>query len=90
MESDREAHASRSPRVHSPATLDAVRMVLSGGARLKGRYGKQMLAKMLIGSKAKELSKGGLDRLSTYGLLAKLKSRKRSTLIDATARPCAC
>ena len=88
MENDREAHASRSPgqvspQVCSPATLDAVRMVLSGAARMKGRYGKQMLAKMLTGSKAKELSRGGLDRLSTYGLLAKLKESETLILIDA-------
>jgi len=82
VENDREAHASRSP-THAPAVLSAVRMVLSGAARMKGRYGKQMLAKMLIGSKAKEMSKGGLDRLSTYGLLANLKESETLILIDA-------
>jgi len=77
--------ANSAPVLHanSPATLDVVRMVLSGAARMKGRYGKQMLAKMLIGSKAKELSKGGLERLSTYGLLANLKESEALILIDA-------
>jgi ATP-dependent DNA helicase RecQ len=59
-----------------------VRKVLAGAARMKGRYGKQMLAKMLIGSKAKEMTKGGLDRLSTYGLLSELKESE-GRLIDA-------
>jgi ATP-dependent DNA helicase RecQ len=84
----REANASpspdsRSPTEHSPQIVEAVRIVLSGAARMKGRFGKQMLARMLIGSKAKELSKGGLDRLSTYGLLAKLKESEAMLLIDA-------
>jgi ATP-dependent DNA helicase RecQ len=78
VETNREAHASRSPNV-----LNAVRMVLSGVARLKGRYGKQMVAKMLVGSKAKEMSRGGIDRLSTYGILSSLKESEALTLIDA-------
>jgi ATP-dependent DNA helicase RecQ len=67
----------------TPAVLNAVRMVLSGVARLKGRYGKQMVAKMLVGSKAKEMSRGGIDRLSTYGILSSLKESEALTLIDA-------
>ncbi|HZN35889.1 MAG TPA: ATP-dependent DNA helicase RecQ, partial [Pirellulaceae bacterium] len=59
----READASR-----SPAVVEAVRIVLSGAARLKGRYGKQMLAKMLVGSQAKEVTKFRLNQLSTFGL----------------------
>ena len=33
-----------------PQVLEAVRIVLSGVARMKGRFGKQMLARMLVGS----------------------------------------
>jgi superfamily II DNA helicase RecQ len=50
---------------------------------MKGRYGKQMLAKMLVGSKAKEIAKFRLDKLSTFGLLAHLTEPQASGLIDS-------
>lgn len=64
-------------------TLAAVRIVLSGVARMKGRYGKQMVAKMLVGSQAKELQKYRLNTLSTYGMLAPLSEPQAVGLIDA-------
>jgi len=74
----READASR-----SPAVVEAVRIVLSGAARLKGRYGKQMLAKMLVGSQAKEVTKFRLNQLSTFGLLSRLTEPQAVSLIEA-------
>jgi ATP-dependent DNA helicase RecQ len=44
--------------------------ILSGVARLKGRFGQGMAVKMLTGSKEKAVEKFGLSRLSTYGLLS--------------------
>jgi ATP-dependent DNA helicase RecQ len=44
--------------------------ILSGVARLRGRFGQGTAVKMLTGSRDKNLEKFGLDRLSTYGLLA--------------------
>jgi ATP-dependent DNA helicase RecQ len=44
--------------------------ILSGVARMKGRFGVGMGVKMLTGSKEKPIAKFKLDRLSTYGLLA--------------------
>jgi ATP-dependent DNA helicase RecQ len=44
--------------------------ILSGVARLQGRFGQGMAVKMLTGSKEKNIEKFRLDRLSTYGLLA--------------------
>jgi ATP-dependent DNA helicase RecQ len=44
--------------------------VLSGVARLRGRFGQGMAVKMLTGSKESTIEKFRLDRLSTYGLLA--------------------
>jgi ATP-dependent DNA helicase RecQ len=44
--------------------------ILSGVARLKGRFGLGMAAKMLAGSKEKAMGRFRLDRLSTYGLLS--------------------
>ena len=43
--------------------------ILSGVARMKGRFGLGMAVKMLTGSKEKAMGKFNLDRLSTYGLL---------------------
>jgi len=44
--------------------------ILSGVARMKGRFGLGMAVKMLTGSKDKAIGKFKLDQLSTYGLLA--------------------
>jgi ATP-dependent DNA helicase RecQ len=44
--------------------------ILSGVARLKGRFGQGMAVKVLTGSREKAIEKFRLDRLSTYGLLA--------------------
>jgi ATP-dependent DNA helicase RecQ len=80
-----QADACRSPGdfSQSPQIFDAVRIVLSGVARMKGRYGKQMVARMLVGSKAKDVAKFKLNTLSTFGLLAPLKEAEAIGLIDA-------
>jgi len=44
--------------------------ILSGIARLKGRFGKTMAAKVLTGSKDRMVFQFELQRLSTYGLLS--------------------
>jgi ATP-dependent DNA helicase RecQ len=44
--------------------------ILSGVARLEGRFGQGMAVKMLTGSREKTMEKFRLHRLSTYGLLA--------------------
>lgn len=44
--------------------------ILSGVARLGGRFGQSMAAKMLAGSKESKLESFRLHRLSTYGLLS--------------------
>jgi len=43
--------------------------ILSGVARLKGRFGQGMAVKMLTGSKERAIGRFKLDHLSTYGLL---------------------
>ena len=68
---------------HTPKVVEAVRIALSGAARMKGRYGKQLLARMLIGSRAKEVARFRLDKLSTFGLLAHLTEPQTMTFIDA-------
>jgi ATP-dependent DNA helicase RecQ len=44
--------------------------ILSGVARLKGRYGSGMAAKVLTGSRDRMIIQFGLQRLSTYDLLS--------------------
>jgi len=63
--------------------LEAVRIVLSGAARARGRCGKQLLAQMLCGSTSEKVTRNRLDKLSTYGLLAHLKQTEVVELIDA-------
>ena len=66
--------------------LDAVRIVLSGVARVSQRRvgcGKQLLAKMLCGSNDKAVQRNRLDKLSTFGLLAHLKQTEVAQLVDA-------
>ncbi|MEE2644773.1 MAG: RecQ family ATP-dependent DNA helicase [Myxococcota bacterium] len=46
---------------------------LAGVARAEGRFGLQKVAKMLAGSKAKEIKGSSLVSLSTYGLLSELR-----------------
>lgn len=67
----------------SDDVLKAVRMALSGVARANGRFGKHVVAKMLRGSKAAEIRKFRLDRLSTFGLLKHLKQSEVVDLIGA-------
>jgi len=66
--------------------LDAVRIVLSGVARVGQRRagcGKQLLAQMLCGSTAQGVVRNRLDKLSTFGLLSHLKQPEVVLLIEA-------
>ena len=56
-----------------PAVLRAVRIILSGVARTKSRFGRRVVSQMLCGSKAKQITKFRLNQLSTFGLLKDLK-----------------
>jgi ATP-dependent DNA helicase RecQ len=47
-----------------------VRKILATVARVHGRYGPRRVVLTLLGSTAKEIVDAGLDKLSTYGLLA--------------------
>ena len=60
-----------------------VRKVLACAARLKGRFGKQLLAASLRGSAAKNVMQARLNELSTYGLLRDLRQEDILLYIDA-------
>ncbi|MBL8830031.1 MAG: RecQ family ATP-dependent DNA helicase, partial [Planctomycetaceae bacterium] len=62
---------------------DAVRITLAGVARTRARFGKVIVAQMLCGSKSAKMTKFGLHRLSTYGMLSMLKQDVVTELIDA-------
>jgi len=71
-----------------PQVTEAVTIVLAGVARMckRGQYGKRLLAGMLIGSAASKITKLGLNRLSTFGLLKRLTEDEAIELIDALLR----
>jgi ATP-dependent DNA helicase RecQ len=50
--------------------VDTVRRALAGVARAKGSAGMQAVASMLRGERSDRLARLGLDRLSTFGVLA--------------------
>jgi ATP-dependent DNA helicase RecQ len=81
------AEAER-PVAHHPHVHEAVRIVLSGVARMsnRGRFGKGMLVRMLCGSTSKEIKRFGLDQLSTFGLLDTLKQPEVTAVVDALLR----
>ncbi len=61
----------------------AIQVGLSGAARTHGRVGKTLIALMLCGSMAKKVKNLSLHRLSTFGLLKKLKQSDVLELLDA-------
>jgi ATP-dependent DNA helicase RecQ len=60
-----------------------VRKILAGAARMKGRFGKQLLAASLRGSAAKNVMQAHLNELSTYGLLKEMRQEDILLYIEA-------
>jgi len=65
-----------------------VRKILACASRMKGRFGKNVLAATLRGSAAKNVMQAHLNELSTYGLLRDMRQDDIVLYIDAlcTAR----
>ena len=81
---DVEAPVSRKTDfIEDDSVTEAVRIVLSGVARGKKRFGKSMIAAMLCGSRAAKVTKWRLDELSTFGLLEELTQSEVADLIEA-------
>ena len=72
--------------VDANALLCGVRVVLSGATRMHGRFGKNLVAQMLCGSKSKKLQQWKLNRLSTYGMLSTLRQNEVVAVMDALAQ----
>jgi ATP-dependent DNA helicase RecQ len=63
-----------------------VRKILACATRMKGRFGKTMLAGTLRGSAAKNVMQSRLNELSTYGLLKDMRQDDILICIDALIR----
>ncbi|HEY5610577.1 MAG TPA: ATP-dependent DNA helicase RecQ [Thermoanaerobaculia bacterium] len=81
--------ARAEPRALSPEPLSAdernirIRKILACAARMKGRFGKNMLAATLRGAKLAKLTEAQLDQLSTYGILRNMTQDEILGWIDA-------
>ena len=60
----------------------ACQVALSAAARTHGRVGKTLLAQHLSGSTARKVSQMGLHKISTFGLLSRLKQTEVVQLIE--------
>ncbi len=67
-------------------TQETVRILLSGAARLGGRFGGGQLADLVTGSDTVQIRRYGHDKLPTYGRLSSLSKRQVQALIQALVR----
>jgi ATP-dependent DNA helicase RecQ len=67
-------------------TQETVRILLSGAARLDGRFGGNQLADLVIGSDTAQIRRYNHDRLPTYGRLNSLSKRQVQAMIQALIR----
>ncbi|MEW4567784.1 RecQ family ATP-dependent DNA helicase [Tautonia sp. JC769] len=79
----RIASLTASCPIDTPKSREVVMKVLSGVARTKGRFGKTVVAQMLTGSGSEKMSRFGLTRLSTFGILEGFRQPEVIQLIDA-------
>ncbi len=82
-EPDYSPRPNSEPRALTEDELLRVRKILACAKRMNGRFGKQLLASTLRGSKAKQILKSNLDQLSTYGLLNDMPQDEIQIYIDA-------
>jgi len=75
--------AAVAPRALSAEESLRVRKILACAARLKGRFGKTILANTLRGSAAKAILQANLNELSTYGILKEMRQEDLLACIDA-------
>ena len=71
------------PRALTDDELLRVRKILACASRMKGRFGKNVLAATLRGSAAKNVMQAHLNELSTYGLLKDMRQDDILLYIDA-------
>ncbi len=71
------------PRALSEDETLRVRKILACATRMKGRFGKHMVASTLRGSAAKNLTQARLNELSTYGILKDMRQDAILSYIEA-------
>ena len=71
--------------IDTPAGREVLLKALSGVARVKGRFGKTVVAQMLKGSNAEKMESTGLRKLSTFGILATFTQPEIVQILDALA-----
>ncbi len=76
---------TRTP-IDTEAGREVLLKALSGVARARGKFGKTMVAQMLVGSKSDKLARWRLDELSTFGILGSFRQAEVATLLDALTR----
>ncbi|HYN85802.1 MAG TPA: RecQ family ATP-dependent DNA helicase [Pyrinomonadaceae bacterium] len=77
-----EAEAAEPRELSADEALRA-RKILACAARMNGRFGKGLLAATLRGSRSAKISQGGLDKLSTYGILSDMTQDEIMLYVDA-------
>jgi ATP-dependent DNA helicase RecQ len=82
-ETKRPGDEPATPRVPTDDELLRVRKILACAKRMNGRFGKKLLTGTLRGSAAKQIIKGRLNELSTYGLLRDMAHDELELYIDA-------
>src|SRR6185312_1554072 len=78
-----KAVSSPAPRALSEHEFLRARKILACASRMKGRFGKNVLAATLRGSAAKNVMQAHLNELSTYGLLKDMRQDDILIYIDA-------
>lgn len=71
------------PRSLLAEETEIVRKILACAARMKGRFGKSVLASTLRGSAAKNVMQAHLNELSTYGLLSEMRQEDILVYIES-------
>ena len=71
--------------IDTQAGREVVLKALSGVARAKGRFGKNIVAQMLKGSNSEKMERWRLNELSTFGILSHFALGELTRLLDALA-----
>jgi ATP-dependent DNA helicase RecQ len=67
-------------------TQETVRILLSGAARLGGRFGGGQLADLVTGSDTDQIRRYGHEKLPTYGRLSSMSKRQVQAMIQTLVR----
>jgi len=67
-------------------TQEMVRIVLSGAARLQGRFGATQIIDLVAGADTQQIRRHGHHTLPTYGRLKSIPKKRLQTLLQALVR----